>query len=113
MFCPHCKAEYRPGFTICADCEVDLVDALPEPESKEPNPLIPRGPLIELLRTRDPAFVAFLKSVFMAEVIPHVVYGEHTMYLPTMHGGTAARFMVAEADFETARKLLNDIETSK
>jgi hypothetical protein len=26
MFCPQCKAEYRQGFTRCADCDVDLVD---------------------------------------------------------------------------------------
>jgi hypothetical protein len=25
MFCPNCKAEYRSGFTRCADCEVQLV----------------------------------------------------------------------------------------
>src|SRR5260370_11896133 len=25
MFCPQCKAEYRQGFTRCADCDVDLV----------------------------------------------------------------------------------------
>jgi hypothetical protein len=30
MFCPQCKAEYRPGFTRCSDCEVDLVERLPE-----------------------------------------------------------------------------------
>lgn len=29
MFCPVCKYEYRPGFTHCNDCDVDLVDALP------------------------------------------------------------------------------------
>ena len=28
MFCPHCKAEYRPGFTHCSDCDVDLVHDL-------------------------------------------------------------------------------------
>lgn len=34
MFCPLCKAEYRRGFTHCADCDVDLVDTLQqEPES--------------------------------------------------------------------------------
>jgi hypothetical protein len=27
MFCPECKAEYRQGFTRCADCEVELVEA--------------------------------------------------------------------------------------
>jgi len=25
MFCPQCNAEYRPGFTRCSDCDVDLV----------------------------------------------------------------------------------------
>jgi|ERR1035438_5126312 hypothetical protein len=30
MFCPHCKAEYREGFTCCADCEVELVASLNE-----------------------------------------------------------------------------------
>jgi hypothetical protein len=28
MFCPQCKAEYRPGFTRCTDCDVDLVQEL-------------------------------------------------------------------------------------
>jgi hypothetical protein len=30
MFCPECKAEYRAGFTRCADCDVDLVADLSE-----------------------------------------------------------------------------------
>jgi hypothetical protein len=30
MFCPQCKAEYRQGFTHCADCDVDLVWELPK-----------------------------------------------------------------------------------
>lgn len=33
MFCPQCRVEYRPGFTHCTDCDLDLVDALAqEPE---------------------------------------------------------------------------------
>src|SRR6266568_4505645 len=31
MFCPQCRVEYRPGFTRCSDCDVDLVERLPEP----------------------------------------------------------------------------------
>lgn len=33
MYCPLCGAEYRPGFTICSDCQVDLVPDLPRPTS--------------------------------------------------------------------------------
>ena len=29
MFCPKCRAEYRPGFTRCSDCDVPLVERLP------------------------------------------------------------------------------------
>lgn len=31
-YCPKCHAEYREGFTKCADCNVDLVDELPKAE---------------------------------------------------------------------------------
>lgn len=35
-WCPQCKSEYREGFTVCADCHVELVDELPEePETDE------------------------------------------------------------------------------
>ena len=30
MFCPECRAEYRPGFTHCVNCDVDLVAELPK-----------------------------------------------------------------------------------
>ncbi len=29
-FCPTCRAEYRPGVTACAHCEVSLVEGVPE-----------------------------------------------------------------------------------
>lgn len=29
MFCPQCRTEYREGFTLCADCNVPLIDYLP------------------------------------------------------------------------------------
>ena len=30
MFCPKCKSEYRSGFVHCQDCDVDLVEQLPQ-----------------------------------------------------------------------------------
>jgi hypothetical protein len=30
MYCPNCKSEYRPGFTRCSDCQLDLVWELPQ-----------------------------------------------------------------------------------
>ncbi len=39
MFCPQCKAEYRPGFTHCSDCDVDLVEVLPKLDELTDNKL--------------------------------------------------------------------------
>ena len=39
MFCPNCRAEYRPGFTKCADCAIELVpDLLPRPAEPAGDP---------------------------------------------------------------------------
>jgi hypothetical protein len=40
MYCPNCRAEYRPGFTRCGDCETALVPQLP-PRPPEPAGWIP------------------------------------------------------------------------
>jgi hypothetical protein len=34
-WCPRCGAEYRPGYTSCADCHVALVDQQPDPEAAD------------------------------------------------------------------------------
>ncbi|HHV12251.1 MAG TPA: hypothetical protein GXX75_18395 [Clostridiales bacterium] len=31
-WCPNCKAEYQPGFTLCSDCKIELVDDIKEAE---------------------------------------------------------------------------------
>lgn len=39
MYCPECRAEYRPGFIHCSDCDVDLVEELPEEGLHSDQPL--------------------------------------------------------------------------
>lgn len=34
MFCPECRAEYRPGFSRCPDCDVDLVHEMHEQDTR-------------------------------------------------------------------------------
>ncbi len=33
-FCPNCRSEYRAEFSRCSECDVDLVDALPDQDSR-------------------------------------------------------------------------------
>jgi hypothetical protein len=44
MICPQCKAEYRQGFTRCADCDVDLVHELPAAAIVPHEPFNPGDP---------------------------------------------------------------------
>jgi hypothetical protein len=45
LFCPKCHAEFRPGFTRCDECDVELVDELP----REPKRRVVAGLLRRLL----------------------------------------------------------------
>jgi hypothetical protein len=84
MFCPLCKAEYRPGFTHCADCDVDLVWELPKDaielwrrgesgeygigaEPGDPN----EDPFCSFWKGEDPRVHAELCSVLDEAGIPH------------------------------------------
>jgi hypothetical protein len=43
MYCPECKSEYRPGFTHCSTCDVDLVPELKpvlDDETEHPEPVV-------------------------------------------------------------------------
>src|SRR6267154_705648 len=67
MYCPQCKAEYREGFTRCADCDVELVknyvEAGRHPLAKKVAVGDDYGAL--LWRGRDPHFLygAFVESL--------------------------------------------------
>jgi hypothetical protein len=79
MFCPQCKAEYRQGFTHCADCDVDLVWELPE-AAIEVRTVGPPGdpnedPFCSFWKGEDPRVHAELCSVLDEAGIPH-----HTVF---------------------------------
>jgi hypothetical protein len=103
MFCPQCKTEYRPGFTVCADCNVDLVTEL----SSEPEPDLVE--FEEILSTYNPGDIAVIKSLLESEDITYYFKGDHLTLRPM---GDAARLMVKRQEAETARELLSDLELS-
>jgi len=101
MYCPKCKGEYREGFTQCTDCQIPLVDELPQLESDD-API----DLVEVLSTADPGLIALVKSVLEAEDIPYLAHGEH---FSRMHATIPVRFLVAKEDVEVAREVLKDL----
>ena len=61
MICPECEAEYREGFTRCADCDVDLVAELEAPV------------LAPLTAETDPDMVSTLLQGLESVDIPYVI----------------------------------------
>jgi len=77
MICPRCHAEYRQGFTVCADCDVPLV---PQHEAGEPldapaAPATPgdpnRDPFCAFWHGDDARLHAELISVLDSAGLPH------------------------------------------
>jgi hypothetical protein len=103
MFCPKCSTEYREGFTVCADCEIDLVDVLPK---KKPEFV----DFKEVLTTYNPGDVAFIKSILESEGIQYFFKGENFMYVRPL--ADPARLMIRVDQVEEAVELLKNVQLS-
>jgi len=104
VFCPECRAEYRDGFHVCADCNVELVDELPplqKPEYIEYE---------EVLGTYNAADIALLKSILDVEGLTYYFLGEHFMYVRPL--ADPARLMVKKDEVQKALDAIEGLELS-
>jgi hypothetical protein len=108
MFCPHCRTEYREGFTICADCRIPLVTSLPAAERRGEGGGVPMGKFVEYLRTSDIGDIVILRSILDGGEVSYFIQDENinTLY-PFMQ---SAILMVAEEDVEQVRELLKEVD---
>jgi hypothetical protein len=63
-FCPICKTEYPPGAKRCLECEVDLVEKLPEENPDEETKWV------LLYYTSNRVFAEFLRETLEQSNIP-------------------------------------------
>ena len=123
MICPVCGAEYRPGFTRCYDCEVPLVDTLPQPEP-EPTARPERHSVrlvdpVSVFRCADPGTVAVAESILRSADVPFVAINEAAQDLVGL-GRFPAGFnivlgpievLVSRSDAHDARLIVRDLST--
>jgi hypothetical protein len=106
MFCPQCRSEYRPGFTRCSDCDVDLVWELPRDahaEHDEPN-------LVKAFETGNPALIPIVQSLLEDAKIECVIKNprDYDVFNTNPLLGPA-EFWVREDEADAARELLDDL----
>lgn len=74
MYCPECKAEYREGFNICADCQTPLIAGpLPEEEDFGEGYHAEEGGLRILLETSHPTSLDPIVVRLEEEGVPYIL----------------------------------------
>jgi hypothetical protein len=102
LLCPVCKYECVEGTKVCSTCGSQLVNELPTEDDKNLEPEYVE--YVTIMETRDPALIAFIKSIFQDANIKYFINGETLLSL-----GRAAvdvRVEVEKHDAETAIALL-------
>ena len=77
MFCPKCRAEYKEGVVQCAECDVPLVEELPEkPSARRRGEDID---FVSIVRTFNPQDIAIIESILEESDIDYYIQGETSM----------------------------------
>jgi len=103
MICPKCKAEYVRGITICADCDIPLVEHLPKKETCEKQGKDFR----EILIAVNAGEIAMVKSLLDDAGIDYYVKGGYFAVLRPF--ADPARLFVREDQYEEALDILKDL----
>lgn len=103
MYCPHCKSEYRQGFSRCADCGVDLAYGRP-PETEDQVGYVE---MVEVFSTYNQGDIAFIKSVLDGEDIHYFFSGESALMM--VAAGAYARLLIQADQVERAIEILQDL----
>lgn len=106
MFCPKCRAEYKPEYTMCEDCKVKLVHELP-PVTESKEEYIEYD---EVLTTNNPGDVALLKSILDADDITYFIQGEHVS--PWVWHAVPIRLLIRRDQVAKALEILKDLKLS-
>jgi hypothetical protein len=113
MICPQCRAEYRQGFTVCADCDIPLVPQYetgvaleapaPPAEPGDPN----ENPFCAFWKGDDRRLHAEITSLLDAAHIPHKTVRRQD-HLFNLNNYPAFQIAVPFSFYERAERTIKD-----
>jgi len=109
-YCPLCDAEYREGFTVCADCGVGLVSA---EHRRLLRKMEPSEPIDMVWRSGDPVALSQAIAALREAGIQHDIKATHDHFVFEL-GMPRPKYeiRVFRSDAERARELLEPIYQS-
>jgi hypothetical protein len=100
MFCPVCRLEYRPGFNVCSDCNVNLVASLPPVATAQPDPA---DRAVSAWSGNDPVAFSAIVAALDAADIPRHPLSSHDQYATAVPSiGPLYRVLVRAGDVKRA-----------
>ena len=101
MFCPKCRTEYVGGIKTCADCGVELVDALPAESHIEIK-------FVQILSTYNLVDIALIKSLLDSGDIEYTFFGENFNQAEQLV--QPAELLVREDQVDQAKEILKSFD---
>ena len=112
-YCPRCRAEYRPGFDVCSDCGVALVDQLPtDPITEVPEPIRLGPDAAEVWKGFHEVEAHMARSLLESNGIDAVVWTAGVGANVPFDDTIAHRVMVKAEDADRARGLIAALPTA-
>jgi hypothetical protein len=104
-YCPSCRGEFVGELITCPDCEIPLVQVLPESGEDDD------GGLVEVFRTGDATLLPVIVALLDSSGVPCIVQGGEAAgglfpFGPAAGKALAALILVPESRAEEARALL-------
>jgi hypothetical protein len=105
MICPNCQCQYIRGVTQCPECDVPLVDELPDPDGLSLGDV----PIVAIWRGKDPAEFERVEEALDSAGILYTAPAAKSSFsfMPTE---PSMEVWVAETDQDQARKILADLD---
>ena len=106
MFCPKCKCEYRDGFTLCSDCNIELVENLPTEDLSGEE--FEYSELVTIANTMDFSIIPIVKSILESGKIRYFIKGEMVRSFAVFNN--VMEIQVPLEDALKAKDLLKDLD---